>query len=82
MNELLDYGFVEATAFEGLMPAAAEKIGTVGASDVVVKHFGCEAKGVDALEMVDVEAVLGGEKSEATETTEDVVVDDAVVDGE
>lgn len=70
MKELLDYGFVEGVEFEGLMPLAAEKIGVVGSSDVVVKHLGFEAKGVDALEVADVTALF------AEEATEDVTVEE------
>ena len=58
-HELLDYGFVEGVEFEGLMPEAAEKIGGVGASDVVVRMHGAEAKGSDALEVVDIELAFG-----------------------
>lgn len=57
-HELLDYGFVESVDFEGLMPVAAEKIGVIGASDVNVKMHGVDAKGSDALEVVDIEKVL------------------------
>ena len=67
-HALLDYGFVEATAFEGIMPAAAEKIGTIGASDVVVKEGGLDGNGVDALEVVDVAKAF--ETVETTETEE------------
>lgn len=54
-HELLDYGFIEGVEFEGLMPPAAEKIGTIGASNVVVEAHGHLAKGMDALEVVDIE---------------------------
>ena len=57
-HELLDYGFVEGIDFEGLMPSASEKIGVIGASDVVVKMHGADAKGSDALEVVDIEKAL------------------------
>ena len=60
---MMEYGFVEATAFEGVMPKAAEKIGTVGASDVVVGMHGMAAKGMDALEVVDVQAAFDDEES-------------------
>ena len=60
---MMEYGFVEATAFEGVMPKAAEKIGTVGASDVVVGMHGMAAKGMDALEVVDVQAAFDNEES-------------------
>ena len=54
-HELLDYGFVEGVEFEGLMPSAAEKIGVIGGSDVVVDAHGHRAKGMDSLEVVDIE---------------------------
>ena len=54
-HELLDYGFIEGVEFEGLMPPAAEKIGTIGASNVVVEAHGHLAKCMDALEVVDIE---------------------------
>lgn len=54
-HELLDYGFIESVDFDGLMPAAAEKVGIIGESDVVVEMFGMEAKGSDALEVVNIE---------------------------
>ena len=53
-HELLDYGFVEGVEFEPLMPAA-EKIGVVGGSDVIVEAHGHHAKGMDSLEVVDIE---------------------------
>lgn len=55
---LMDYGFVEGVDFVGLMPEAADKIGTVGASDVIVEAHGHKAKGMDALEVVDIEAAF------------------------
>lgn len=64
-HDMMNYGFVEATAFEGVMPKAAEKIGTVGASSVVVGMHGMEAKGMDALEVVDVQAAFGEEETPA-----------------
>ena len=54
-HELLDYGFIEGIEFEPLMPAAAEKIGVVGGSDVIVEAHGYHAKGMDSLEVVDIE---------------------------
>ena len=73
---MMEYGFVEATAFEGVMPKAAEKIGTVGASDVVVGMHGMAAKGMDALEVVDVQAAFDGEESgDSGEDEGDVVIE-------
>lgn len=57
-HELLDYGFIEGVDFEPLMPAAAEKIGVIGGSDVIVEAHGYHAKGMDALEVVDIEKVF------------------------
>ena len=57
-HELLDYGFVEGVEFEPLMPAAAEKIGVVGGPDVIVEAHGHHAKGMDSLEVVDIEKAL------------------------
>ena len=54
-HELLDYGFIEGVEFEPLMPAAAKKIGAVGGSDVIVEAHGYHAKGMDSLEVVDIE---------------------------
>ena len=69
-HEMMNYGFKEATAFEGVMPKVAEKVGAVGASDVNVKMHGMEAKGMDALEVVDAQAAFG---AEVEETKEEVV---------
>ena len=52
-HEIMNYDFNEATAFDGLMPKAAEIIGTIGESEVSVHVHGMEAKGVDALEVMD-----------------------------
>ena len=73
---MMEYGFVESTAFEGIMPKAAEKIGTVGASDVVVGMHGMAAKGMDALEVVDVQAAFDDEESgDSGEDEGDVVIE-------
>lgn len=64
-HEMMNYGFKEATAFEGVMPKVAEKVGAVGASDVNVKMHGMEVKGMDALEVVDVQAAFGEEETPA-----------------
>ena len=73
-HEMMNYGFKEATAFEGVMPKVAEKVGAVGASDVNVKMHGMEVRGMDALEVVDVQAAFEAEvENGAEETQEDVV---------
>ena len=64
-HDLMNYDYKEGVEFEGLMPAAAEKIGTIGDSEVSVHYCGKDARGVDALEVVDCEAVF-----EATESLE------------
>jgi hypothetical protein len=57
-HKMMNYGFVEATAFEGVMPKVAEKVGSVGASKVVVPMHGMEVNGMDALEVIDVQAAF------------------------
>lgn len=54
-HEMMNYDFREGVAFDGLMPKAAEMIGTIGDSDVSVHVHGKDAKGVDSLEIMDVE---------------------------
>ena len=49
----MNYDFKEGTAFDGLMPKAAEIIGTIGASDTSVHMHGMDANGVDSLEVMD-----------------------------
>ena len=74
-HEMMNYGFKEATAFEGVMPKVAEKVGAVGASDVNVKMHGMEVKGMDALEVVDVQAVFEAEVENGAEETQEEVVE-------
>ena len=71
----MEHGFIESTEFEGIMPKIAEKVGTVGASDVIVKTHGFDAKGSDSLEVMDVQAVLSVESQseEPVETNEEIV---------
>lgn len=80
-HEMMNYGFKEATAFEGVMPKAAEKIGTVGASDVNVKRHGMEVKGMDALEVVDIQAAFEEEEEEEEASSEPDFTKDEVVLG-
>lgn len=63
-HELMDYGFIESSAFEGFMPIIAGKIGTVGASTKSVKMHGVEANGFDALEVIDLQAAFGTSEEE------------------
>lgn len=57
-HELMKYNFVEGVEFDGIMPEAAEEIGTIGDSDVSVEMHGMYANGSDALEVVDIEKVF------------------------
>ena len=52
-NKYSTYGYKEGKAFEGVMPAAINKMGGVGQSDVIVKNYDCIANGSDALEVMD-----------------------------
>jgi hypothetical protein len=54
----MNYNFVEGVEFDGIMPEAAEIIGTVGDSDVSVEMHGMYANGSDALEVVDIDKVF------------------------
>lgn len=74
-HDLMNYDYKEGVEFEGVMPKAAEKIGTVGASDVVVSMHGMAAKGMDALEVVDAQAVFDNEESEDSDEDEGDVVE-------
>ena len=73
-HDLTNYDYKDGVEFEGLMPKAAEKIGAVGASDVVVGMHGMAAKGMDALEVVDVQAAFDDEESEDS-GEDDVVIE-------
>lgn len=63
-HELNQYDYSEGIEFTGLMPKVMEADGveTVGASEKSVKHLGFEAKGMDALEVIDIEAFYGSEE--------------------
>lgn len=76
---LMDYGYKEGMAFEGVMPKVAEKVGTVGASDVVVGMHGMDAKGMDALEVMDLQAAF---TVSSGSTGEEGVESGATIDGE
>lgn len=70
---LMEYGFVESVEFEGIMPLASKNIGTVGASDVIVKMHGSEALGHEALESTDIEALfVSSTKNESIEEVANV----------
>ena len=57
--DLKVYGHKEGIEFSGLMPKVAEKIGSIGGSDVSVHLHGFMAKGNDSLEVVDMSNVWG-----------------------
>lgn len=73
---MMEYGFIEATEFEGIMPKTAEMIGTVGASDVIVEMFGADAKGADSLEVVDVQKAFA--ESAAEESSEEPMEEEVI----
>ena len=57
-HDLMNYGYAEGKDFDGLMPKAAEMIGTVGQSEESVHMHGMDVNGVDALEIMDIEKVF------------------------
>ena len=63
-HELNQYDYSEGIEFIGLMPEVmkADGVETIGGSEKSVKHFGFEAKGMDALEVIDIEAFYGSEE--------------------
>lgn len=67
-EDLRRYDFIEAAAFEGIMPKVAEKIGVAGSKNQA-KEFGFDATGVDQLEVVDFAKVFEAEKAEGGEDT-------------
>ena len=80
-NGLMDYGYSEEKAFEGVMPKVAEKVGTVGASDVVIGKFDIDAKGMDALEVIDLQAAFDSSE-DSGEGNGDASESGSTVDGE
>jgi hypothetical protein len=70
-HEMMNYGFNEATAFNGVMPKIAKKVGTVGASNVSVEMHGVKANGMDSLEVMDCQAAFGDEESGDSDEDED-----------
>ena len=59
-HELNEYNYNEGIEFIGLMPAVmnAQGVTTIGGSQKSVKHFGFDATGSDALEVVDIDAIM------------------------
>lgn len=63
-HELNQYDYSEGIEFVGLMPEVmkADGVETIGGSEKSVKHLGFEAKGMDALEVIDIEAFYNSEE--------------------
>lgn len=66
-HELNQYDYSEGIEFKGLMPELmnVEGIETIGRSDDSVKLFGFDAKGSDALEVVDIDAIMKDSETES-----------------
>ena len=78
-NELLRYGHREGTSFKGIMPGIIDILGGIGDSDTIIKRHGFEAKGPNAMEVVDEWAILN-EKNIVENldfTKEEVILDGA-----
>lgn len=78
-NELLRYGHREGTSFKGIMPGIIGILGGIGDSDTIIKRHGFEAKGPNAMEVVDEWAILN-EKNIVENldfTKEEVILDGA-----
>ena len=78
-NELLRYGHREGTSFKGIMPGIIDILGGIGYSDTIIKRHGFEAKGPNAMEVVDEWAILN-EKNIVENldfTKEEVILDGA-----
>ena len=79
-HELMSYDYNESTSFVGMMPLAAEKTGTIGASNVSVEMHGHLANGVDALEVIDMEKVF--ETTETVNEASEVIEENTELDVE
>lgn len=55
---LNQYGYNEGIAFTGLMDKIAEKVGSIGSSNVNVPMHGIDANGSDSLEVMDLQAAF------------------------
>lgn len=55
-----DYDFLEGIEFVGLMPNLMKMTGSIGEGDNV-KFLGVEARGVDPLEVPDIDAIMNQE---------------------
>ena len=57
-HKLNEYDYIEQADFDGLIPEVmnVDGVETTGVSEQTVKYFGVEAKGMDSLEVIDVEA--------------------------
>jgi hypothetical protein len=67
-HELSNYDYVEGTEFSGLMPQVMTKVDTIGSAETSVHYLGYEARGYDAMEVVDIEAIMEGESNNSTTT--------------
>lgn len=60
-NELLRYGYHNSTSFKGIMPGIIDLLGGIGDSKTIIKRHSFEAKGPNAMEVVDEWAILNKE---------------------
>lgn len=80
-RELNQYDFIEGIDFDGFITKVMEKVGkTTGTSEKSVKWFGFDAKGSDAMEVIDTEEIMnssgeGGEGGGEGGDDEEVVVE-------
>jgi hypothetical protein len=78
-NELSKYGHREGTSFKGIMSGIIDLLGGIGDSETVIKRHGFEAKGPNAMEVVNEWAILN-EKNIVENldfTKEEVILDGA-----
>ena len=73
-HDMMNYDFKEGTAFDGLMPKIAKKIGVCGGSEVSVPLYDMNANGVDALEVVNINKVWDSAVVEPDFTQPNVVL--------
>ena len=67
-HELNQYDVCEGIEFTGLMPKVMEVIeATIGENEKSVKWFGFEAKGNDAMEVVDIDEIMNGSEDGGSE---------------
>lgn len=68
MTNFNEYGFVEATKFEGLMPKVIEAVGATVEVEANVDGFDYEAKGYDQMAMPNFAGLMGEPATGCTET--------------